>query len=359
MTRLTDSLRIRDTYLTNRLVMAPMATHLCTVYGRVTDDLCAYVAARVEDGVLGCVITEHACVSPEGRHIARQLDISDDRAVPGLARLARAIHARQDGSASGTVALCQISHAGSIAQPADPSGGVLGPSALVHPGGGRHGTPGVIARAMTIDDIRRVVGCFAAAARRAMAAGFDGVEIHAAHGYLLDQFLSPLTNQRRDAYGAGSVEDRARLTCEVTAAVREAVGERGVVAVRIGACDYAPGGTTIEDGVQVARLVAQAGADLIDVSGGMFNFSRHALRPPAYFRDASAPVREAVRVPVLTAGGIRTAREADALLAAGACDLVGVGKAFMRDQRFAWHMLHEQVIDRSGGRRQRRRRRMA
>jgi 2,4-dienoyl-CoA reductase-like NADH-dependent reductase (Old Yellow Enzyme family) len=187
---------------------------------------------------------------------------------------------------------------------------------------------------MSADDIARLPELFSAAARRAHAAGFDGVEIHAAHGYLLDQFLSPLTNLRKDAYG-GSLENRARLLVEVLQAVRAELPSGYPVSVRLGGCDYMPGGSTIDDAVAFARMVEAAGAGLISVSGGMCYYGRPGHEDtPGWFADSSAPIRAGVGVPVLLAGGIKTGVQAESLLEQGACDLAGIGRAILN--RPAW-----------------------
>ncbi|MEE1272962.1 MAG: tRNA-dihydrouridine synthase, partial [Olegusella sp.] len=198
--------------------------------------------------------------------------------------------------------------------------------------GAKMGHP--LPRAMSADDIARVPELFSAAARRARAAGFDGVEIHAAHGYLLDQFLSPLTNLRKDAYG-GSLGNRARLLVEVLRAVRAELPSGYPVSVRLGGCDYMPGGNTIDDAVAFARVAEAAGASLISVSGGMCYYGRPGHEDTAgWFADSSMPIRAAVGVPVLLSGGIKTGAAAEALLEQGACDLAGIGRAILN--RPAW-----------------------
>ena len=179
-----------------------------------------------------------------------------------------------------------------------------------------------------------MVDAFAQAARRAEAAGFDGVEIHAAHGYLLDQFFSPLTNLRGDEYG-GDVAGRMRITLEVVAAVRDVLGPRTLLSVRLGGCDYRAGGNTIADGVEAARLLDQAGVDLISVSGGMNYYTRIDTKEPGYFSDLSKPIRAAVGAPVLLAGGIRKIGDAERILGDEVCDLVGIGRAILNNERWA------------------------
>ena len=175
---------------------------------------------------------------------------------------------------------------------------------------------------------------FAAAAVRAKAAGYDGVEIHSAHGYFLNQFYSPLTNHRTDTYG-GSPENRIRLHLEVIAAVRQAVGPDYPIALRLGGCDYMDGGSTVADAVAACKAFTEAGVDLLDLSGGMCSYTVPGRACPGWFRDQSEAVKAAVSVPVILTGGITPAQEAENLLREGAADLIGVGRAILRDHRWA------------------------
>ena len=189
--------------------------------------------------------------------------------------------------------------------------------------------------AMAEADIEKVIRDFAAAARRAKAAGYDGVELHSAHGYLLNQFFSPLTNRRTDCYAGGTLEGRTRLHCEVLRAVRAAVGAEYPVAVRLGACDYMAGGSTEADTAEVAALLEAAGADLFDISGGLCGYRNPQSRAPGYFGAAAEAVRQRVSPPVLLTGGVTAAEEAEALLGRGCADLIGVGRALLKDAGWA------------------------
>lgn len=315
--------------LRGRLAMPPMEPAKAGAAGEVTQALCDHYAARAQGGLLGLVVTGHHYVSPEGRATARQASTSRDDDVPGLAREAAAVHACD------TPVLLQLGHAGSAASSRITRQAPIAPSAVLCPGA----KPGhELPRAMGQDDIARVVEAFARAARRAERAGFDGVEVHAAHGYLLDQFLSPLTNLRQDGYG-GTLEGRLRITLEVVAAIRATVGPGTLVSVRLGGCDYLPGGTTIADGAAAARLLERVGTDLVSVSGGMCYYSRRDTDEPGWFADLACAVRGAVRAPVLLTGGVRTLAQADGLLARGACDLVGVGRPLLNNPHWAQRAL--------------------
>lgn len=318
-------LAVGELVLKNRLVMVPVATRKADACGRVTQALFDHYAARARGGYLGLVECGHHFVCEEGRATAHQASIAHNRDVEGLKREAATVHDQ------GTPVFVQLSHAGSAADEKLTGAQALAPSAVTCPGA-KVGHP--FPRPMSADDIARIPEYFSAAARRAYAAGFDGIEIHAANGYLLDQFLSPLTNLRQDAYG-GSLENRARLLLEVLSAVRAELPAGYPVSVRLGGCDYLPGGNTIDDAVALARMVEAAGASLVSVSGGMCYYGRPGHEDtPGWFADSAAPIRAAVGVPVLLAGGIKTGTAAEALLERGACDLAGIGRAILN--RPAW-----------------------
>ncbi|MBQ4424788.1 MAG: NADH:flavin oxidoreductase [Lachnospiraceae bacterium] len=313
--------------LNNRLVMPPMATRLSTEDGKVTEPLLEYYAKRARGGRIGMIVVEHSYIDLSGKASAGQLSIASDDDIKGLRRLAEVI--RQ----SGTRAVAQINHAGSRA-PFELTGRkAVSASALIHPRELKRGEE-VIPEEMTREEIGTIVQKFAAAAARAEEAGFDGAEIHCAHGYLLNQFYSPLTNHRTDEYG-GSLEKRTALLREVTAAVRKTVGQDFMISVRLGGCDYREGGSTVEDAVYAAAEIEKTGADMISVSGGMCGYVREGHDEPGYFQDMSRAIREAVGIPVLLTGGIKKAEEAENLLESGAADLIGVGRELLKDPYWA------------------------
>ena len=185
-------------------------------------------------------------------------------------------------------------------------------------------------RELTPDEILEIEAQFAAAAVRAVRAGYDGVEIHCAHGYLLNQFYSPMTNKRKDAYG-GSLKNRLRFTLETAALVREAVGPSVPIAVRLGGADYLPGGSKEENAAEGAALLEAAGVDLIDLSGGMCFYFRPGHFEAGYFSSMSEKVKARVSVPVLLTGGVQHVADAEKLLSSGKADLIGVGRALLKD----------------------------
>ena len=322
MPHLLSPLSFSGLALRNRIVMPPMASGQAAPSGAVTNQNVEYHRRRAAAGC-ALVIVEHSFVHPAGRHSDRQIGAHTDEMIDGLARLSAAV------KAEGATVCLQISHAGSRS-----SSGVTGqrpvaPSTVRHP----YEPDGEVPEAMTPAQIQEVVAAFGAAAARARTAGFDAVEIHAAHGFLLSEFLSPLTNLRDDQYG-GDEERRSRLHLEVLAEVRRALEDRLPVFVRLGAHDETPGGLELGAATRTADRLAGAGAALIDVSGGLCG-SRGAGKGPGYFVGYARAVKDAVRVPVSVAGGISDAVQADRIIRDGHADLVGIGRAMLNDPEWA------------------------
>lgn len=305
--------------LKNRIVMPPMANYLCPESGEMNDALIEHYNRRAEAAV-ALLIVEHSYVRPDGRANKKQLGIHDDAMVPGLKRLVDEVHRR--GAKTGI----QITHAGSNTSAAVLGRPPLAPSAVPHPAGG-----GEMPQELSTADMAALKEAFAAAARRAKEAGFDMVEIHCAHGYLLNQFFSPLTNRRTDEYG-GSFEKRLRFPLEVVEAVRRAVGEDYCVFCRFGADDRMPGGLTTEDARRAAPALVEAGVDVLDLSGGLCGAR---LDGGGFFVYLAEAVKPAVHVPVLVTGGLGDPVLANAVIAEGKADLVGIGRALLADPEWA------------------------
>jgi NADPH2 dehydrogenase len=269
------------------------------------------------------VIVEHAFIHPRGRHTSTQIGVHTDATVDGLSRLAGAI--RREGA----TACLQVSHAGSRASARVLGVRPLAPSPIRHPYEPEGDTPEAISAEMLPDIVR----AFGDAADRARSAGFQAVEVHGAHGFLLSQFLSPLTNQRKDDYG-GPVENRCRLHLAVMNEVVARVGADCPVFVRLGAHDETPGGLELADACQAAGWLAASGASLIDVSGGLQG-SRGVGKGAAYFVPYAQAIKAAVDVPVLVTGGFATPDLADRAIREGWADLVGVGRAMLNDPDWA------------------------
>ena len=319
-----DTLQIKNKTLTTRLVFPPMATH-SSAKGHISADLINHYTAIAKNPLVGTIITEHAYVDPTGKVDDKQVSLASDDVLLAQRHLVSSIHAVRPE----LIVIAQMNHSGAWTNE-DPVGYELLSSSDVTCRGRK-------ARALTKEEIKYLVGQYAAAARRVQAAGYDGVEIHCAHAYLLNQFYSPLLNTRTDEYGPQSLENRTRFLLEVVAAVRDAVGPDYLVAVRLGGCDYQPGGSTIEDAAQTAVLLEKAGVYLIDLSGGTCRYIRQDHQEPGYFSDMSAAVKAVVSVPVLVTGGIQTPADAEALLQAGKADLVGVGRALYKNPRWGFN----------------------
>ena len=321
MAKLSDEIRIGGKNLKNRLVMPPMATRKAAD-GRVTDEMIEFYRERAKYGKIGLIIAEHSYIHREGKAHVNQLSMAEDADLPGLNRLTDAVHGE------GAAIIAQINHAGAAARSSVTGMNVVGPCADYRPG---EDVPTALSR----ERIREITDWFAAAALRAEKAGFDGVEIHSAHGYLLSQFFSPLSNKRTDEYGSQSVENRIRFQCEALRAVKQTVKSGFPVAVRLGGCDYTEGGSTVENCARACRMLEESGAELIDLSGGMCGYTRPGHSEPGYFRNMSLAVKAAVSVPVLLTGGVTALKQAEELVETNCADLVGVGRALYADPHWA------------------------
>ena len=193
---------------------------------------------------------------------------------------------------------------------------------------------GGIPKELTKKEIKDIIKNFNDAARRVKEAGFDGVEIHSAHGYLLNQFFSPLTNKRTDEYG-GDLLGRIKIHLEIIKAVRDAVGDDFPILLRLGASDYMEGGITIEDSKIAALEFEKAGVDILDISGGFCGYSVPSLTGQGYFSPLTEAIKEVVSIPVILTGGITEVNAAEKLLSTGKADLIGVGRAIYKDSSWA------------------------
>ncbi|MCL4499145.1 MAG: NADH:flavin oxidoreductase, partial [Chloroflexi bacterium] len=256
-----------------------MAMDYATGEGEVADQVVEHYVERARGGV-GLMISEHLYVEARGRYSAKQLGIHDDKLLPGLERLAGSV------ASESVPFIAQISHAGarttleaSVVKPVSPSGiGVAGGDAEPE--------------ALTADDMLEIADAFVFAAQRARRAGFAGVEVHGAHGFLLSQFASPITNRRTDEYG-GSLENRLRFSLEIVKRVKAAIGEEMILAYRLGADDMMDGGFTLEEAKTAAGLLARAGVQLMDVSGGLVG-SRPSQGGPGFFVPFARAIKSVV-----------------------------------------------------------------
>jgi 2,4-dienoyl-CoA reductase-like NADH-dependent reductase (Old Yellow Enzyme family) len=336
MTHLFTPVQLRSTTVRNRVWVAPMCQY--SAVDGVPDDWHLVHLGSFARGGAGLVITEASAVSPEGRISPADAGIWNDEQQAAWARIVEFLRAQ--GATTGI----QLAHAGrkaSTRAPFDGRGSVpaeeggwetLAPSAIAFPG---YDTP----REMTVHEIDRVVEDFAQGARRALDAGFEVLEIHAAHGYLLHQFLSPLSNQRSDEYG-GSFDNRVRLLLRVVEAVRAAVPETTPVLVRISATDWAEGGWDADDSVALAQRLREAGVDLIDVSTGG-NVPAEIPVEPGYQVQFARRIRTEAGIPTGAVGLITEPKQAEEILADGNADVVLLARAMLRDPHWALRAAHD------------------
>jgi NADPH2 dehydrogenase len=320
--------------LRNRIVMPPMWSGQAKPDGCCTDAIVEYHRKRAAAGC-GLVIVEHAFVHALGRHSATQLGVHSDATIEGLSRLAAAV------KSEGAVVALQISHAGSKATSAVIGQRPLAPSAIRHP----YEQSGEVPEALVSSQIREIVMAFGQASARAREAGFNAVEIHAAHGFLLSEFLSPLTNHRTDEFG-GELENRARLHLLVLEELSRCTGASMPIFVRLGAHDETPGGLELAEACEVAGWLAKLGAALIDVSGGLQG-TRSSGSPPGYFVPYAAAIKASVSVPVIVTGGIKDPEFADRIVRVGKADLIGVGRGMLEDPDWARNAV--QLLSPPGG----------
>lgn len=321
--------RIGDLSVPNKLVFAATSSELGDQDGFFGPEAVEFYAERARGGV-GLIIVEATYVDPAGKRLHQNAMLHDDKYIPSLRLLVEAV--KREGS---KIAI-QLCHGGRDATPSVTGSSPLAPSPIASSYIGV-GEP-VIPVEMTIAQIELVIARFVAAAARAKDAGFDAVEIHGAHGYLISQFFSPHTNRRTDIYG-GSLEGRARVAVEIVQGMKKALGSRYPVIVRMNGNDFVPGGLTIDDAVEIAALLEAAGADALSVSGGV-----HASRPymviPGMsvgrncFAEETKAMRRRLEIPVMTVGRIKTPELVEDIISGGDADFVCLSRALIADPFF-------------------------
>ncbi len=345
MAHLFDELVVRGVRFRNRIGVSPMCMY-SAVEGMPNDWHLVHLGSRAAGGA-GLVIAEATAVEPRGRISPGDTGIWNDQQAEAWSRIARFIEQQ------GAVPAIQIAHAGrkaSVGRPwegghplADCQGGweIVGPSAIPFDEGFR--TP----RELTVEEIQALRETFVAAARRAVAAGFRAVELHAAHGYLLHSFYSPLSNQRQDDYG-GSFDNRTRLVREITRDLRSAIGDTVPLFVRLSCSDWTDGGWMIEDSIELARRLREDGADLIDCSsGGNVPRARIALGP-GYQVPFADRIRHEAGIPTAAVGAIESPQQADQIIRHNQADLVLIARASLRNPYWPIHVARELKHDAQG-----------
>ncbi len=329
-----SALQLRDVTIPNRIFVSPMCQYSCT-NGLATDWHLVHLGSRAVGGA-GLVMAEAAAVAPEGRISWGDLGIWSDEQVDRLRPVARFI------SEHGAVPAIQLAHAGRKAatrRPWDAPEAPLPAEALWQPVSatartfsGDSPTP----RALSTAETAALPGLFAAAAARSLDAGFTVVEIHAAHGYLIHQYLSPLANDRTDDYGGG-FDGRARLLLETVAAVRDAVGARTPVLVRISATDWRDDGWTVEDSVRLARSLDASGVDLVDCSSGGIVPDVPIPVGPGFQTPLASAVRSGAGISTGAVGMITSPEQADQIVRTGQADAVLLARELLRDPYWPYH----------------------
>lgn len=335
-------LAIRGVTLRNRIAVSPMCQY-SAVDGLANDWHLVHLGSRALGGA-GLVIAEATAVEARGRISPADLGLWDDAQVEPLARIAAFL--RRHGAAAGV----QLAHAGRKASTRPPWEG--GSAISIEDGGWCPVAPSAIPfqpgdpipNALSVGEIRGIVEAFAESARRALAAGFDIIEIHAAHGYLLHQFLSPLSNKRTDEYG-GSLENRMRATVEVALAVRAVWPAELPLFVRISATDWVEGGWDLDQSVALARRLRNSGVDLIDCSSGGAVPQAKIQLGPGYQVPFAERIRRETGILTGAVGMITEAREADAIIRESRADLVLLARQMLRDPFFALHAAQELGVE--------------
>lgn len=323
MARLFEPSTIQDLQLPNRFIRSATWEGLAGEDGTCTPELVNLMVELVK-GEVGLIITGHSYVSPAGQATIKQLGIHNNSLIDGLREMTEAVH-REGGRI-----VMQLAHGGLKADTRLTGTTPFGPST----GEGLLESPG---REMTLDEIQDTIEAFGQAANRAKEAGFDGVQIHSAHGYLLSQFLSPAYNKRTDNYG-GTIENRARALLEVLRNVRRNVGRYYPVLVKINSEDFLDGGLTLEDFIMVSVMLDRAGIDAVEVSGGThfsgkFTPFRKRItfeRDQAYFRNAARALKVKIKAPVILVGGIRSYFTVERLVSEGIADYISLCRPLIR-----------------------------
>jgi 2,4-dienoyl-CoA reductase-like NADH-dependent reductase (Old Yellow Enzyme family) len=324
MSRLFELSTIKGMPLANRFVRSATWEGMAGEDGSVTPALLSCMK-QLAEGQVGLIISSHAYVSPEGQAGPRQIGAYKDALMDGLRQMTETVH--QQG---GKIVL-QMAHSGCMANPRLTGQPALCPSSI-------EGISPSPCQEMSTDDIQKLVEAFGQAAKRAKDAGFDGVQLHAAHGYLMNQFLSPLFNKRTDGYG-GPVEHRYQVLREVLKEVRSTVGEGFPILIKLNSQDFLEGGLTLEDSLKIGKLLQEDGIDAIELSGGTQRSGKNTPsrmgitneEKEAYFLEAAKVFKEQIKVPLILVGGIRSLEVAGRIIDQGFVDYISMSRPFIRE----------------------------
>lgn len=316
--------KIGSVTIKNRIVMPPMGTMLCGSGGEMTDHLTAYYSERAAGGT-GLIITEIIAVEyHSGTALVNQLRLDDDRFIAGFSRLTGAVQK------FGAKIVAQLHHAGNQAFHSSTDGRqIVAPSAVTSK------AIGIEPRALSTEEVKDLVRKFVLAAVRAQTAGFDGVELHGAHGYLINQFMSPHSNHRQDEYG----ENRLKFITEIMEGIKKQCGSDFPLIIRFSADEFIPGGIDIEEGKKIGTALAAAGADALDVSSGTYESMPVVIEPYMYKEGWKSylahEIKTAVTIPVIAVGAIKRPQKAEEILSKNEADFIAVGRAHLCDSQWA------------------------
>lgn len=320
-----ESFSFSGLHLKNRLVRSATFEKRADDDGFVTESIINLYEGLTRGG-LGLIITGNSLVHPSGRSVVQMLCIHSDIYIQGLRKLTNAVH-----RLGGIIAI-QLVHGGRQSFPI-----LLGGNDPIAPSAVYDTSTKIMPKAMTDTEIWEIIDAFAGAARRARIAGFDGVQIHGAHGYLVSEFLSPHTN-RRDDYWGGDEERRFHFLEEVYKAMRKEVGEDYPIMVKMNSDDLIQGGLKVEEAARIARKLEEMGIDAVEVSGGMYESSEKAAQPDilspedeAYFRNSGRLFRKNLNIPVILVGGMRSRSVMEDVLRKGEADLISLARPLIRE----------------------------
>jgi len=324
MSKLFETSEINGLKLKNRFVRSATMEGMASVDGTGTPRLTDFMADLAKGGV-GLIISSHCYVQNVGKARNGQMGIHSDEMIAGLQKITRAVHANH------SKIVCQISHAGFLGNIQVSGETPIAPSNI-------EGLANEPRKEMTVEDIQGIIEAFAAAAERARAAGFDGVQIHAAHGYLMSQFISPMFNHRKDEYG-GSLENRVRLPLEVLRAIRGAVGSDFPVLAKINCKEFTDKGLMLDEFLQVGTMLADEGIDAIEVSGGLLikpkmlpnQLGINKAEKEAYFQKEAQALKKQTNVPIFLVGGNRSFHVAERIVTEGLADYISMSRPFIRE----------------------------
>jgi 2,4-dienoyl-CoA reductase-like NADH-dependent reductase (Old Yellow Enzyme family) len=317
-------LRIGPVTIPNRFVRSATHDFMAEEDGSVTERHLT-LFNKLAEGEVGLIITGHAYVNPAGKASPRQVGVHEDRMVEGLSRIPQAVHDFPSR------VFLQIAHAGRQTKEKICGCTPLAPSAVYEP------VFKVMPRAMTKEEVKTTIDEFVQAGRRAKQAGFDGVQLHVAHGYLLNSFISPYTNRREDEYG-GSLLNRARILREILGGLKSLAGSDFPVIAKLNSSDFIPQGLSIEESIKIARLLKADGLDGVEVSGGMSEAGQgsiwqglRAQKEEGYFVDSASRFKASLRIPVFGLGGFRTFAVMERAIEEGKVDLISLSRPLIRE----------------------------